>query len=196
MEKQYNLHKKYKNLSKLESQLLNKLEEFVVFSPSTARKLTGWKQVRASNVIASLKRKGVVTAIQKDSLVLAEKIPGNLFAIATRVVVPSYVSFWSAASYYGMTEQQVKAVQLVSTKQHPKMKIGTHPVEITACSPSKFFGYSRVQNFSLAEREKLILEMLSRPELSGGVEEVRKCLSSVWPELDQKKVFRYLQQFG
>ncbi len=195
MEKSNNEYKSYKALSRHESALLNTVEEFTVFSLATVRKLSGWKPATIANTLTSLKKKKIITPLKKNYYCVTDKIPENIFAIATTVTALSYLSFWTAASYYGFTEQQIKSIQVISTKQYPTIKIGEFKVETTTCQPQKFFGYHKPLDFPIAEREKLIVDILSKPELCGGMEEVRKCLKNAWVEIDQKALLSYIQKF-
>lgn len=195
MGKLNNKYKSYKALSRHESALLNAVEEFIVFSLPIIQKLTKWKPSTIANTLTSLKKKSIITLVKKNHYTLTEKIPEHIFAIATIVTAPSYISFWTAASYYGLTEQQVKIIQVVSNKQYPTIKIGSFTVETSTCQPSRFFGYHKLQNFPIAEKEKLIVDILLKPELCGGMEEVGKCLHNAWAEIDQKILLTYLQKF-
>ncbi len=195
MKKTDNRYKNYKSLSAHESALLHAVKGFIVFSLSTAQKFTNWEHATVSNTLTSLKKKGILTPVKKDYYVVTEKIPENIFAIATSVIIPSYISFWTALSYYGLTEQQVKTVQVVSTKQYPQIKIDPFTIETITYKPFKFFGYRKVSNASFAEKEKLVVDMLFKPELCGGMEEVAKCLGNIWPEIHQKTLLKYLTAF-
>ncbi len=196
MEKEDNQYKKYKTLSKNESTLLNAVGPFTVFSLATVRRIVGWTSWRTSNTLTSLKAKGIITAIKKDSYVLTEAIPADIFRIANAVTEPSYISFWTALSYYGFTEQQVLAVQVVSTKQYPALRVGQHVIETTTFQPSRFYGYRRLGGFTIAEPEKAILDALHLPEKAGGGGEIKNCLRNAWPTLDRKKLLSYLRRFG
>lgn len=196
MKKEDNQYKNHKSLSKNESALLNAVEPFTVFSLSTVRRTTAWKRSRISNTLTSLKSKGIITAVKKDNYILTEAIPANLFRVANAVTEQSYVSFWTAISYYGFTEQQVLAVQVVSTKQYPALRVGQHTIETTTVTPERFFGYRREQNFTIAEPEKAIIDALHMPEKAGGMDEIKKCLRNAWPTLDKKRLLSYTRRFG
>ena len=196
MEKQDNHYKSYKPLSKLESALLDKVATLIVFSLSDVRNLTKWKHSTISNVLFSLKKKKVLTAVKKDNYVLSERIPEHILTIAASVNLPSYISLWTACSYYGLTEQQVKTIQLVSTKQYCQHKIFNHSIEIITLLPKKWFGYHRVNNIPIAEIEKLLIDCAYKPEKAGGTDELRKCISNAWPQINIKKLRRYLQMFN
>ncbi len=196
MKKSINKYKTYKAISKHEAGLLNAAEDFLVFSPSHIRKLLRWKKTTIHNTLSSLKKKELITLIKKNRYVLTSRISENIFKIATTAASPSYVSFWTASSYYGFTEQQIKTIQVVSTKQYPKIRIRDFNVEVTTYYPQKFYGYQKINNFPIAETEKLLIDLIYKPEKGGGLEEVKKCLRNMWPEIDEKKLLAYLKRFG
>src|SRR3989338_10103753 len=151
MKKVYNKYKTYNDLSRLEAALLNAIESQLVFSLTTIRRLTGWKTTKISNILASLKQKGIVVAVKKNSYVVTNNLPEHLLTIATTITHPSYLSFWTACSYYGFTEQQAQVIQGVSTKQHSPLRIGQHTLEILTVQPKKWFGYQKINSIPLAE---------------------------------------------
>ncbi len=196
MKKIVYLGKDHIPLSKQESVLLNAVEPLIVFSVAAASRAAGWDRKRSANVLAPLKRKGIVTSVKRDSYTLTGRIPENLHRIATAVSAPAYVGFWTAFSIYGFTQQHPATVQVVSTKQHPPLRIGGHLIETTTVMPERFFGYAMRNGFAIAEPEKLIIDSLCRPEKAGGMEELRTCIRNAWPEADQKKLLGYLGKFG
>ena len=196
MVKSDNGNKIYKSLSKNESALLNAVEKFTVFSIGKVKKLTAWRHSKITNALSSLNTKGVIIAVKKDNYVIASNIPENLFKIAVTITQPSYISFWTALSYYGFTEQQPRAIQVVSTKQYPKIKLVSHIIEIITLNPEKFYGYQILNEVVIAEKEKLLVDCLYKPEKAGGMEELRKCIKNAWSEIEQKKLFYYLIKFN
>lgn len=195
MKKTNNYNTIYRNISKQEAALLGAAGPLLVFSLSDIKKLTGWEKNSISNVLFSLKKKKIVLAPKKDHYVLAEKVPAHLYSIAVLLTSPSYVSFWSACSYYGFTEQQLSAIQVASVKQHPKLKIAGHAIETTTLQPKKWFGYRKIEGFAIAEVEKLLIDCLHQPDKAGGIPELRKILAKAWSQTEQNKFYAYLKKF-
>ncbi|MBI5002701.1 hypothetical protein HZC31_04915 [Candidatus Woesearchaeota archaeon] len=197
MKKTDDLYKKHNVLSKHESLLLNAVDAFLLFSVQKIKRVTGWKDTTIRNTLLSLKKKRTITAVKKDKYVLTTNIPEHILKIATTITAPSYVSFWTACSYYGWTEQQVKTIQVVSTKQFPTIKMQSYgEVETITVLPKRMFGYCSVEGISIAEKERLIVDLLYKPEKSGGISELKDCITRAWSEINQKKLFLYLKQFG
>lgn len=187
---------KYYSLSRREAALLQAVEGKLVFSPETARRLTGWKAFQVSNCLTALQKKKKITQLKRNTYVITATISEHLLSIAREATFPSYVSFWTACSYYGLTEQQVQTIQVVSPKQYPSFTISNHRVEITTIQPKRWFGYQRIGNLQIAEPEKLLIECLSQPEKCGGIGEVKKCLAAAWPKLNQEVFWSYLCRFA
>ncbi|MBI2146221.1 hypothetical protein HYU22_02685 [Candidatus Woesearchaeota archaeon] len=195
MKKVNNYNKTYNSISRQEATLLNAVEMHLVFSLTAIRRLTGWKTMTISNVLTSLKKKGVIVAVKKNAYVLASKIPEHSLSIATIITHPSYISFWTAGSYYGFTEQQAQVIQVVSTKQHRPLKIGLHHIEIMTVKPAKWFGYTNINNIPIAEPEKLLVECLYKPEKIGGIDEMKKILKNAWPKINQATLRLYIERY-
>lgn len=195
MEKIEDHYKTYKTLSSTEAQLLNKIENIPLFSTTIVQRCTGWSRTKIHNALFSLKKKRIISAIKKDSFVITEKIPEHLFSIAVHVTAPAYLSFWTAASYYGLTEQCIQSLQLVSTKQYKERTFYGHCVEVITMTPKRFFGYTLRDNFAIAEKERLIIDILYKPEMAGGIKECQKIIKNVWPEIDQNMLLLFLNRF-
>jgi len=137
-----------------------------------------------------------VLRVKRNAYALKSVAEENAFRVATSAATPAYVSFWSALSFYGFTEQQVSAIQLVSTRQEGKLKLAGRKIQTTVFKPGGFFGYERVNGFNIAEKEKALVDSLFQPKKSGGLGEVAKCLKSSWQELNKPRFYRYLLKFG
>jgi predicted transcriptional regulator of viral defense system len=183
----------YSSVSSNEAFMLSLVKKggFTTFGVSDIAHLSGWDRSRIHNTLASLLRKGTVIRVRRGRYALTENITENILQISTDLVKPSYISFWTALSHYGFTEQQVRNVQLVSTKQLGKITIGDYGVEIITLKSSRFFGYVRTEGFVIAEPEKALIDSLFRPDLCGGLDEFAKCLEYAWIGLEESKLVQY-----
>ncbi|GFO96450.1 transcriptional regulator, trmB [groundwater metagenome] len=68
--------------------------------------------------MARLEDRGFIKSVERGKYLLLgfepERVLSNPFFIASRIVYPSYVSFWSALNFYGFTEQVPVVVFLAS----------------------------------------------------------------------------------
>jgi len=197
MEKQVNPNANYKGVSAGERCLISLVEEsgLAVFGVKEIARLSGWNRRKIHNTLQSLESKGFAVRVKRGVYALKGIVGENAFRVATSVVAPAYLSFWSALSFYGFTEQQVSAIQLVSTKQEAELLLAGRRIQSTVFKPERFFGYKRVNGFNIAEKEKAIVDSLFQLEKSGGLGEVAKCLKNSWGELNKPRFYRYLLKF-
>ncbi len=199
MKKQKQLNTTYKGISRLENCVLSLMNEpgrMRVFGADELKKVSDLGKIQISNTLFTLHRKGLLVRLERNKYAVRDNIPGNEFEIATGLMAPSYVSFWSALSFYGFTEQQVFAIQLVSTRQHKPMLLLDRRIEVTKFNPKRFYGYARLGAFSIATKEKSIIDSLSDFRKAGGAHEFAKCLETAWDELDKKTLVDSLLRFG
>lgn len=125
---------------------------------------------------------------------------GQPFFLATRIVEPSYVGFWSALAYYGWTEQAPRIVFVATTRRSGRRALGRISVRFVRLQPSRFFGYATVRQgnleFPVAEPEKAMVDSLLLPEHSGGMELVAEALQEALPGLDRPKLEAYAVRTG
>ena len=193
MEKSSNSVSNY-NTSKFETQLINTVRDnLIVFTPSELKHLIGWDRTKINNIVQQLKNKGIVLRLKRNHYIINEDIEENIFRIATELFNPSYISFWTALSYYGFTEQQPKSIQVVTPKRYSPIKIKSHTIIPARMKPSRFFGYVRRDNFNLAEKEKAIIDSLAYPEKAGGLREVVKAIRRA--KINKGKLIAYLRKY-
>lgn len=48
----------------------------------------------------------------------------------------------------------------------------------------------------VTDRERTVLDMLDRPDLSGGIAEVSEALKNAWREIDPATLIQYIERFG
>jgi len=175
--------------------LINK-NDMLVFGVAELSSLSEWGKDKIHNTLYSLEKKNLITRIRRNCYTITDMINENLFEIATESIKPSYISFWTALSYYGFTEQQPTLVQIVSTKQVEKLKFNAHRIQVTTYQPKRFYGYKKVGRFVIAEKEKALVDSLYQPDKCGGLEEFIKCLKHSWEYLNKKSFVEYLMRFG
>lgn len=114
----------------------------------------------------------------------------NELAAATAIHFPSYLSFWTALTYYGWSDQLPRIVYLCTTKYIPARGY----FHYVTFSKNRFFGYVSLGELVIAEKEKAILDSLLFPKYAGGIAEIQNCLAKALPSLDKKKLLCYALQ--
>jgi len=178
----------------LESVLLERIagSGASVFGIKEAVRLTGFSRARAHNLLASLAKKSIVVKVSRNKYCLQETVFENPFAVATRAFAPSYVSFWSALSFYGFTEQQLRVVQIAAAKQFGKVKVKEISIQPITLKPKNFFGYIELNGFAIASKEKALIDSALNFENAGGFGEFTKCLRNAWKEINKGAFFGFL----
>ena len=173
-------------LSKLESMAYETLkrENLAIFRAKDLILLLGIDRTKAYNLIKALKKKKAIETVKGGVYALQGS---NELAIGSSLNWPSYISFWSALSYYGFSDQMPKTMFYATTRYRKKIK----NYKYATLSKKRFFGYIKIGELVIAEKEKSIIDSLLLPKYSGGVREVISCFRSAMPELDKDKLAEY-----
>ena len=120
------------------------------------------------------------------------------FIIASALLSPYYLSYWSALHYYGLTEQVSRTIFIATTKRKRQIKIMGLMFKFITVDKRKFFGFKTVQisnhPVNIAEREKAIVDSLDLPRNCGGIPEVVKAIDGAKDDLNIEKLIRYARQ--
>lgn len=116
----------------------------------------------------------------------------------SRIVSPYYFGFATAAELLGLLPQASRVYYIVTPKRGNAQ--WAHPAEFrrVTVEPSRFFGFERIErrgeSIRVSDRERTVLDCLSRPEFSGGLGGAVKVLESAARTLDWSRLDRYLQR--
>lgn len=173
-------------LSKLESEAYEILRRngLIIFKTKDIILLLGVKRIKAYNIIKALKKKEAIETVKAGLYALKGT---NELIIGSHLNWPSYLSFWSALSYYGFTDQLPKTMFYATTKYKKRM----NNYRYVTISKRRFFGYTKVGDIIIAEREKAIIDSLLFPKYAGGIRELADCIKSAIKELDKDKLLDY-----
>lgn len=178
-------------LSKLESQAFDLLRgnNLSVFAASDLSRLMKAKPADTHNLTKALKAKGAIGSVKRGSFYLKGT---SEFAIGASLNWPSYLSFRSALSYYGFTDQMPKAIYFASTKYHKPVA----NFKFITLSRKRFFGYEESGGFAIADKEKAIIDSLLLPRHSGGMRQVSSAFSEALGSLNKKRLVEYAIRMG
>src|SRR3989338_22343 len=120
------------------------------------------------------------------------------FIIASALISPYYISYWSALNYYGLTEQVSKTIFIATTKRKLEKELMGLKFRFITLHKTKFFGFrSILQNnhyINIAEKEKVIIDCLDLPRNCGGIIEVIKAIDGCKEELDLNTLITYAKK--
>jgi len=140
--------------------LIKQLEKYPVFNLKKIREITGKTSGYAKLLVYRLKKKGLITEIEKNKLTTNN----DPMFIASNMIWPSYISCWSALRYYNLTEQLPQDIFVITTKTRKKRIVKFNNIKIIfiRVRPKYFFGYrkERYGNFNIfiAEKEKALID--------------------------------------
>ena len=120
------------------------------------------------------------------------------FIIASNLITPSYISYWSALNYYGFTEQVSKTVFVATTKRKREMNLLGLKIKFVTVKDNKFFGFKKIlinnRPVNIAEKEKVIVDCLDLSRNCGGITEIIKAVDSAKEELGFNKLEDYAKK--
>lgn len=118
--------------------------------------------------------------------------------IASQLVTPYYVSYWTALNFYGWTEQPSRTIFIVSTKLKRPVELQGTKFKFIKLRPERFFGFSEhwigSQKVTVADKEKTIVDCLDQPRYCGEIVEVAKGLWNGREELNFETILKYALQ--
>lgn len=169
------------------------------FTPSLLADLLRLDRRQAYRLIARLKDEELVDEVEKGKYLLLglepERVLSNPLFIASHLIAPAYVSYWSALHFYGFTEQVPLTTFVATTKKKRPVTYRDFRFRFVTVKPSKFFGYRREMLGDLpvvvADEAKAIVDSLDLPHYAGGVAEVAKALQVALGTVDVPTLVRY-----
>jgi predicted transcriptional regulator of viral defense system len=124
----------------------------------------------------------------------------NELVIASHLIAPYYISYWTALSHYGLTEQPTRTVYIAITKRRQPLTLHGVTYRFITLTRQKFFGYTRDwigdKPVQMADRAKTLVDCLDHPELCGGIIEIAKGLWRSRNKVDWKQLTTYAQRMG
>jgi len=183
------MNKKSIHLGPREIQLIYTLEKqnLMIFNTKDVKNILKTSDASVKNVIYRLKDKHRVIEIERGKYLLAPAKSGvegywseHTFKILNKLIDKYYVSYWTALHYWGMTEQIPRTIYVVTTKIKKDIEFFGEKIQFVTVIPKKFYGYVKKKidddYFTIATREKTIIDCLDRPTYCGGVSELLKGL--------------------
>ncbi len=179
------------SLSRREGQVVHEVRsrDIVVFTPRDVARFLGTSRLNAHRIISSMKRKGLVRGVERGKYLLTEAWDElDVYEIVPEVFKPSYIGFWSALHYHGMTDQVPRTVFVATTKRRRPLRMRGQAVRYVTIKARLFFGYERFGKVIVSDREKTVIDCLRHLEHCGGVGQVYEAVSD---ELDPGRMVDY-----
>lgn len=174
------------------------------FTPRLLSDLFSLDLSRVYRLVAQLKEDGLIVEVEKGKYLLLglepERVLSNPLFIASHLVTPAYVSYWSALHFYGFTEQVPLTVAVATTKKKRPVSFSGFHFRFVTVQPHKSFGYRRELMGELpvliADEAKAIVDSLDQPRYAGGITEVAKALRAALEVVDVPTLVEYANRMG
>jgi len=198
-----NTNKYRRGLSKKESLLLSELarENKVIFTVKEAKKIL---KEAPYLTLHSLKEKKWVLGLKGGLYAIvpldigvkgAEDFIVHDFVIASHLVKPYYIAFWSALNYHGLSDQIPKSVFIATEKAKKPLIVLNTEFVFVKLNKDRFFGIEKIEiegkKINISNVNKTIADCLDHPEHSGGIEEVARAIYFNHKDLNFNKIKEY-----
>jgi len=173
-----------------------------VFTVSEVAGLLNITNITASQIIHRLVEKRKLQRIEKAKYLLIPPEAWKIgeyteegIIIASQLISPYYLSYWTALSFYGWTEQPSRTIFVATTKIKKAIELQGMTIKFVKLNPNRFFGFEEHwvgnQKVVVADREKTIIDCLDQPRYCGEVVEIAKGLWNGRKELNYKNLLDY-----
>lgn len=161
------------------------------FTSADLEKITGLAKNSLKVAVYRLIKKGLLTKIKRGIYQLTfSQI--DVRKIANQLYYPSYLSFESALSQYGILSQIPYSQTFATPKRSKKIILWETQIEYRQLQTELFFGYVLTGGLYLAEPEKALLDQLylvSRGKTTLNIEELDLT------KIKKKKLIAYARKF-
>jgi predicted transcriptional regulator of viral defense system len=197
-----------KGLTGKESLLISALarQDKKIFNIEDTRSIIGRD---AGKIMSSLIRKKWVLPLKRGLYAIvpldvgfkgADSFMLHNFVIASHLVEPYYIGYWSALNYYGFSEQIPRTTFIATTKARMPLNILAADYCFIKLKKKKFFAFNKIDiegwKINIASPEKTIADCLDRPEQTGGIDEVAKAVYFNHEEMDLRKIYGFAERMG
>ena len=166
---------------------------------------------KASKLLAIYAKKGWLSRIQQGVYIAvpiesesADVAPEDPFVIAEKLFSPCYIAGWSAAEYWGMTDQIFRTVIVMTQQQkknyRPVIKDTEYLLHFTKLT--RFFGLKNVWRNNvkvlISDPTRTIVDLIQNPSLGGGVRSTTDILQQYFGSKEKsiKLCIDYMRQLN
>lgn len=178
-----------------------------IFTVEQAREFWG-DPAYTTNVLGRLENGGWLRRVERGTYVIVPLEAGpdrawseSALVLASYLIEPAAIAYWSALHYWQMTEQIPRTVfvQSTSRKHQRKKEVLGVPYRFVTVVESKFFGVLEQtidgQSISITDREKTLVDAADRLDLSGGIAQLAQALRAAWGDIDVRRLEDYLDRW-
>lgn len=183
-------------IARREAEVIDAIRDLglLVFGPQEISRFLAITPRNTYRILGRMVDKGLVHRLAQGTYILAETYDErDSYEIASALEPASYLGFWSALHFHGMTEQVPRTVFVAVTKQKRPLRVQGQPVKFVRIEPGSFFGYRQYGDVVASDPEKTLLDGLRLQEHAGGVEHVYRAIPD---DIDVDRLIRYTERLG
>ncbi|MEA3559909.1 MAG: hypothetical protein U9R75_11705 [Candidatus Thermoplasmatota archaeon] len=176
---------KYSGMSSRERYLLEEisLRSIKIITPLITSGILGETIENTYRILNRMVKKDLMIRLEKGKYIpISDQEEMDIYEVASHIIVPSYISFWSGMHIYGYTTQVPTTVYVMTTVQ--KSPLNMMDCTVRFVKSSHFFGYEKIGEMVIAEKEKLFLDCLEFPHYSGGINEIMSAMKKADIDMD------------
>lgn len=120
------------------------------------------------------------------------------FVAAGQLSKDGFIAFGSAAEYHGLTTQVFLSVTVASTKRGCVREGPPVRIEYVHVNPQNFVGFQKISkapNVKVATIERTLLDVLDRPDYSGGISDIPEIFRRALSRAKVDKILEYLPTY-
>lgn len=147
----------------------------------------------ANKILSRLTKKGWLQRVRRGQYVVvplasqtAQPAIEEIWPVAMKVFDPAFISGWSAAEYWDLTEQIFNSISLVTTRpqrNHTQI-INNTAFRTRVLGKDKFFGTKTIwfgsNKVQIADPNRLVIDILDMPRFGGGARHVLDVMQNFW----------------
>lgn len=166
----------------------------LVFTPRDIRRFLGITDRNTYRILDNLVEKDLAKRLAHGVYVISETYDErDSYELISQLERASYIGFWSALHFHGLTDQVPRVVFVVVTKQKRPVTVQGQTVRFVRIAPDAFFGYDRYGEAVVSDPEKTVLDCLRQQEYAGGVRHVAEAITD---DLDVDRLVRYAERLS
>lgn len=155
-----------------------------------------------------LARKGLLKQIEKGKYLIIPLEAGtdrkwseDSYVIASQLVEPAAIAYWTAIKHWNWTEQipRIVYVQTTSRKSRQRREVFGVVYEFVTVNKRKFYGHTKewrgARQILVTDKEKTLVDCADDVERAGTIEELSKAVKAASSEISWRKLNDYVQRF-
>ncbi len=185
-------------------------KEQLMISPDDVLAIHPCSRKNANQILSRLARKGWLQRLRRGmytvvplSSLTPEPVIENAWPLAMDLFQPAFISGWSAAEHWDLTEQIFNSVSVVTTGKQRKTEQMTGGIRfrVRTLPKKRFFGAKKIwfgsHPIQIADPSRLLIDILDLPRFGGGGRHTTDIVRNYWKSgmHESKLLFEYATRY-